>query len=107
MGPQLGGVDPQAPPPRWGSAPTPGPAPALGPRPDRLLCRRSYQLRVECMQLCEGTAVVLDMVRPKAQLALAACNSEWGPEALGTATGAPRPRPGSTSITTAGNACGC
>lgn len=59
------------------------------------------------MQLCEGTAVVLDMVRPKAQLALAACNSEWGPEALGTATGAPRPRPGSTSIATAGNACGC
>lgn len=44
------------------------------------------------MQLCEGTAVVLDMVRPKAQLALAACNSEWGPEALGTATGG-RPAP--------------
>lgn len=34
-----------------------------------------YQLRVECMQLCEGTAVVLDMVRPKAQLVLTACNS--------------------------------
>nr|XP_058914820.1 inverted formin-2 isoform X2 [Kogia breviceps] len=32
-----------------------------------------YQLRVECMLLCEGTAVVLDMVRPKAQLLLAAC----------------------------------
>ncbi|XP_021566752.1 inverted formin-2 [Carlito syrichta] len=34
-----------------------------------------YQLRVECMLLCEGTAVVLDMVRPKAQLVLAACES--------------------------------
>ncbi|XP_051052635.1 inverted formin-2 isoform X3 [Phodopus roborovskii] len=34
-----------------------------------------YQLRVECMMLCEGTAIVLDMVRPKAQLMLAACES--------------------------------
>ncbi|XP_072819942.1 inverted formin-2 isoform X2 [Vicugna pacos] len=34
-----------------------------------------YQLRVECMLLCEGTAVVLDLVRPKAQLLLAACKS--------------------------------
>lgn len=33
--------------------------------------------------LCEGTAIVLDMVRPKAQLALNACESEWGPEAYG------------------------
>lgn len=30
------------------------------------------------MLLCEGTAVVLDMVQPKARLVLAACNSEWG-----------------------------
>lgn len=58
------------------------------------------------MQLCEGTAIVLDMVRPKAQLALAACNSEWGPEALGAAMGVPT-LPGPTSIATAGNACGC
>ena len=28
--------------------------------------------------LCEGTAVVLDVVQPKAQLVLAACDSEWG-----------------------------
>ncbi|MBZ3888632.1 Inverted formin-2 [Sciurus carolinensis] len=34
-----------------------------------------YQLRVECMLLCEGTAIVLDMARPKAQLVLAACES--------------------------------
>lgn len=34
-----------------------------------------YRLRVECMLLCEGTAVVLDMVRPKAQLVLRACES--------------------------------
>ncbi|XP_073923138.1 inverted formin-2 isoform X3 [Castor canadensis] len=34
-----------------------------------------YQLRVECMLLCEGTAIVLDMVRPKAQLLLTACKS--------------------------------
>ncbi|KAI5767754.1 INF2 [Gulo gulo luscus] len=34
-----------------------------------------YQLRVECMLLCEGSAVVLDMVQPKAQLVLAACCS--------------------------------
>ncbi|XP_021099260.1 inverted formin-2 isoform X3 [Heterocephalus glaber] len=32
-----------------------------------------YQLRIECMLLCEGTAVMLDMVRPKAQLVLNAC----------------------------------
>lgn len=30
------------------------------------------------MLLCEGTAVVLDVVQPKAQLVLAACDSEWG-----------------------------
>ncbi|XP_072618580.1 inverted formin-2 isoform X3 [Vulpes vulpes] len=40
-----------------------------------LLAIPCYQLRVECMLLCEGTAVVLDMVQPKAQLVLAACNS--------------------------------
>ncbi|XP_037687623.1 inverted formin-2 isoform X2 [Choloepus didactylus] len=34
-----------------------------------------YQLRIECMLLCEGTATVLDMVRPKAQLVLTACES--------------------------------
>lgn len=32
------------------------------------------------MLLCEGTAVVLDMVRPKAQLMLTACESKWSPE---------------------------
>lgn len=53
------------------------------PGPNPLLCRTSYQLRVECMMLCEGTAIVLDMVRPKAQLVLTACESEWGPEAFG------------------------
>lgn len=36
------------------------------------------------MLLCEGTAVVLDMVRPKAQLMLSACESEW-PGAPGAA----------------------
>lgn len=40
-----------------------------------LLSVPCYQLRVECMLLCEGTAVVLDMVQPKAQLVLAACDS--------------------------------
>uniref|UniRef100_A0A8C2VPS1 Inverted formin 2 n=1 Tax=Chinchilla lanigera TaxID=34839 RepID=A0A8C2VPS1_CHILA len=39
----------------------------LGPDP--------CSLRIECMLLCEGTAVVLDMVRPKAQLVLSACDS--------------------------------
>ncbi|XP_057344065.1 inverted formin-2 isoform X4 [Manis pentadactyla] len=34
-----------------------------------------YQLRVECMLLCEGTAIMLDMLQPKAQLVIAACNS--------------------------------
>ncbi|XP_045143967.1 inverted formin-2-like [Echinops telfairi] len=32
-----------------------------------------YPLRLECMLLCEETASVLDMVQPKAQLVLAAC----------------------------------
>lgn len=53
------------------------------PGPNPLLCYTSYQLRVECMMLCEGTAIVLDMVRPKAQLVLTACESEWGPKAFG------------------------
>ncbi|XP_062945557.1 inverted formin-2-like isoform X2 [Cynocephalus volans] len=34
-----------------------------------------HQLRVECMLLCEGTSVMLDMVQPKVQLVLAACDS--------------------------------
>ncbi|XP_062037344.1 inverted formin-2 isoform X2 [Lepus europaeus] len=34
-----------------------------------------YQLRVECMLLGESTAIGLDMVRPKAQLVLDACES--------------------------------
>ncbi|XP_054989944.1 inverted formin-2 isoform X2 [Sorex araneus] len=33
-----------------------------------------YSLRVQCLLLCESTAVLLAMVRPKAQLALAACH---------------------------------
>ncbi|XP_055969711.1 inverted formin-2 isoform X2 [Sorex fumeus] len=33
-----------------------------------------YALRVQCLLLCEGTAVLLAMVRPKAQLVLAACH---------------------------------
>lgn len=53
------------------------------PGPNPLLCHTSYQLRVECMMLCEGTAIVLDMVLPKAQLVLTACESEWGPKACG------------------------
>lgn len=57
------------------------------PGPNPLLCRTSYQLRVECMMLCEGTAIVLDMVRPKAQLVLTACESEWGPETYGVVGG--------------------
>ncbi|KAL4670338.1 hypothetical protein H8957_010614 [Semnopithecus entellus] len=40
-----------------------------------LLAIPCYQLRIECMLLCEGAAAVLDMVRPKAQLVLAACES--------------------------------
>ena len=50
----------------------------VGAQPLTSRCVPSYQLRVECMLLCEGTAVVLDMAQPKAQLVLAACNSEWG-----------------------------
>ncbi|KAM6202704.1 inverted formin-2 [Rhynchocyon petersi] len=40
-----------------------------------LLSIPCYQLRLQCMLLCEETSVVLDMVRPKAQLVLAACES--------------------------------
>lgn len=49
----------------------------MGARPLTSALPHSYQLRVECMLLCEGTAVMLDMLQPKAQLVLAACNSEW------------------------------
>lgn len=57
------------------------------PDPIPLLCCTSYQMRVECMMLCEGTAIVLDMVRPKAQLVLTACESEWLSEAYGAGAG--------------------
>ncbi|XP_037586160.1 inverted formin-2 isoform X1 [Cebus imitator] len=40
-----------------------------------LLAIPCYQLRIECMLLCEGAAAMLDMVQPKAQLVLAACKS--------------------------------
>ena len=36
-----------------------------------LVC--SYQLRIECMLLCEETSSVLDMLRPKAKLVEDAC----------------------------------
>ncbi|KAK6479181.1 inverted formin-2 isoform X1 [Huso huso] len=34
-----------------------------------------YQLRIECMQLCEDTASVMEMLRPKVDLIEAACDS--------------------------------
>lgn len=73
----------------WSARPW-DPSPSSVPQPPAVPTRRwgapslisrsvpSYQLRVECMLLCEGTAVVLDVVQPKAQLVLAACDSEWG-----------------------------
>ncbi|XP_041928906.1 inverted formin-2 isoform X2 [Alosa sapidissima] len=41
----------------------------------QLLSVQRYQLRIECMLLCEETASVLDMLNPKAELVEAACNS--------------------------------
>lgn len=75
-------------------------AAGLSPGPD-CLCAPSYQLRVECMLLCEGTDVVLDMVQPKAQLVLAACESKWGLKPCGAAAGGAHPAPCATSIVTA------
>ncbi|KAM3871342.1 LOW QUALITY PROTEIN: inverted formin-2 [Diretmus argenteus] len=40
-----------------------------------LLAVPCYQLRIECMLLCEETASVLDMLRPKAKLVEEACQS--------------------------------
>lgn len=40
-----------------------------------LLSVPCYPLRVQCMLLCEGTATLLTMVQPKAQLVLDACQS--------------------------------
>ncbi|XP_031435659.1 inverted formin-2 isoform X2 [Clupea harengus] len=40
-----------------------------------LLAVPCYQLRIECMLLCEETASVLDMLNPKAGLVEAACDS--------------------------------
>ncbi|KAI4875139.1 hypothetical protein NFI96_013012, partial [Prochilodus magdalenae] len=40
-----------------------------------LLALPSYQLRIECMLLCEETACVLEMLKPKAELVEAACES--------------------------------
>lgn len=83
---------PILPSPTWGLAPESAWAQRAGPgrcreapapKHLRACSAPSYQLRVECMLLCEGTAVVLDMVRPKARLLLAACESEWGREAGG------------------------
>lgn len=36
----------------------------------------SYQLRIDCMLLCEETASVLDVLKPKALLVEEACTSE-------------------------------
>nr|XP_020835129.1 inverted formin-2-like [Phascolarctos cinereus] len=35
----------------------------------------SYQLRIECMLLCEETVIILDMIRPKAEVIRRACES--------------------------------
>ncbi|XP_069494245.1 inverted formin-2 isoform X2 [Ambystoma mexicanum] len=35
----------------------------------------SYQLRLECMLMCEETSIVLDMLQPKARLVSAACDN--------------------------------
>ncbi|XP_056151583.1 inverted formin-2-like isoform X1 [Lampris incognitus] len=40
-----------------------------------LLAVPCYQLRIECMLLCEETASVLDMLKPKAELMEVACQS--------------------------------
>ncbi|XP_072544997.1 inverted formin-2-like [Salminus brasiliensis] len=40
-----------------------------------LLAVPRYQLRIECMLLCEETASVLEMLKPKAELVEAACES--------------------------------
>uniref|UniRef100_UPI003AAB4E7D inverted formin-2-like n=1 Tax=Centroberyx gerrardi TaxID=166262 RepID=UPI003AAB4E7D len=40
-----------------------------------LLAVPCYQLRIECMLLCEETASVLDMLKPKAELVEEACQS--------------------------------
>uniref|UniRef100_A0AAR2IKB0 Inverted formin, FH2 and WH2 domain containing n=1 Tax=Pygocentrus nattereri TaxID=42514 RepID=A0AAR2IKB0_PYGNA len=40
-----------------------------------LLAVPCYQLRIECMLLCEETASVLEMLKPKAELVEAACES--------------------------------
>ncbi|KAJ7989072.1 hypothetical protein DPEC_G00315750 [Dallia pectoralis] len=38
-----------------------------------LLAVPCYQLRIDCMLLCEETACILDMIRPKAEVVVAAC----------------------------------
>ncbi|XP_007473530.2 inverted formin-2 isoform X3 [Monodelphis domestica] len=35
----------------------------------------SYQLRIECMLLCEETVIILDMIKPKAEVIRKACES--------------------------------
>ncbi|XP_036604802.1 inverted formin-2 isoform X2 [Trichosurus vulpecula] len=40
-----------------------------------LLSVPSYQLRIECMLLCEETVIMLDMIRPKAEVIRRACES--------------------------------
>lgn len=37
----------------------------------------SYQLRIECMLICEETTVVLDMIQPKAEAIRRACEGKW------------------------------
>lgn len=36
----------------------------------------SYQLRIECMLICEETTVVLDMIQPKAEAIRRACEGK-------------------------------
>lgn len=40
------------------------------------ICLVSYQLRIECMLLCEETLSVLDMLKPKVKLVEEACHCE-------------------------------
>uniref|UniRef100_A0A8D0GTE5 FH2 domain-containing protein n=1 Tax=Sphenodon punctatus TaxID=8508 RepID=A0A8D0GTE5_SPHPU len=37
----------------------------------------SYQLRIECMLICEETSVLLEMLEPKAETIVRACKGKW------------------------------
>jgi hypothetical protein len=67
----------------WHLSPLPVPSLLRIPSPSlSLVSPHSYQLRIDCMLLCEETASVLDMLKPKAEVVESACQCKTTPTSM-------------------------